>query len=95
MIPPGTDPNHWLFIFGGGVLGVSIVACLWRLIKGPTLADRVVALDLIGFLVVGVIALFSIFAGSQPLLSVAMIAAIILFVGTAAFAIYIERSGTR
>jgi multicomponent Na+:H+ antiporter subunit F len=36
-------------------LGVALLAAVVRLIKGPTLPDRIVAMDLIGVLVVGVI----------------------------------------
>lgn len=73
-----------LFAFG-------IVASLVRLIKGPSLPDRVVALDLIGFLVVGLVCLVSIATETPSLLAVALVAALILFLGTAAFAIYLQR----
>ncbi|MCL4209102.1 MAG: hypothetical protein HRU76_15270 [Phycisphaeraceae bacterium] len=91
MIPPGGDPTHWLFLVGGGAFGLGILASLWRVVAGPTLADRVVALDLVGFLAVGVLCVFSIVTGNFSLLAVALVAALILFLGTAAFAIYLER----
>ena len=73
-----------LFAFG-------IVAALVRLIRGPSLPDRVVALDLIGFLVVGLVCLVAIATETPALLAVALVAALILFLGTAAFAIYLQR----
>ncbi len=91
MIPPAGDPGHSLFLLGGGVLSLGIAASLFRLARGPTLADRVVALDLIGFLLVGVLAIFSIVTQRPSLLFVAVVASLILFLGTAAFAIYLDR----
>jgi multicomponent Na+:H+ antiporter subunit F len=94
MIPPGGDPTHWLFLLAGGVFALAILASLWRLMIGPTLPDRVVALDLIGFQAVGAICVFSIVTERSSLLVVALVAALILFLGTAAFAIYLERRET-
>lgn len=94
MIPIGGDPTHWLFLIAGGVFGAGVLASLWRLVVGPTLPDRVVALDLIGFLVVGVLCVFAIVTQRESLLAVGLVAALILFLGTAAFAVYVERRGS-
>jgi multicomponent Na+:H+ antiporter subunit F len=75
-----------LFVF-------AIGASLYRLIVGPSLPDRVVALDLLGFLVVGLVCLIAIATDAPSLLAVALVAALILFLGTAAFAIYLQRRG--
>jgi len=93
MIPASGDPQHWLFIVAGSIISVGIAAAGVRMIAGPTLPDRVVALDLVGFQVVGILGVFAIVTQRAPLLSVAMVAAIILFLGTAGFAIYLERRG--
>ncbi|MGP1272035.1 MAG: monovalent cation/H+ antiporter complex subunit F [Phycisphaerales bacterium] len=95
MIPPEGDPTHWLFLVASGVFGLALLASLWRAVVGPTLPDRVVALDLIGFLVLGALCVFSIVTQRPSLLFVALIAALILFLGTAAFAIYLDRRGAR
>ena len=94
MIPTEGDPTHWIFLAAGGAFGLALLASFARLVRGPTLPDRVVALDLIGFLAVGVLCAFSIATQRQSLLSVALVAALILFLGTAAFAIYVERRRT-
>ncbi|MEL6739206.1 MAG: monovalent cation/H+ antiporter complex subunit F [Planctomycetota bacterium] len=91
MIPEGGDPGHWLFIITSSVLALGVAASLVRLVQGPTLADRVVALDLIGFLLLGVLAAFSIVTQRPSVLFVVVVAALILFLGTAAFAIYLDR----
>ena len=58
---------------------------------GPTLPDRVVAIDLIGVLIVGVIVVTAAATGDQTFLDVAIVIALISFVGTVAYARYVER----
>ena len=88
-----------------GVLGVtvtgvlfvvvaSMVLALIRVVRGPTLPDRVVALDVVANLAVGVIAACAIAFGEPLLLQPALVVALIAFVGTVAFARYLERSGS-
>ncbi len=91
MIPLEGDATHWLFLVAGAILGLGILASFFRLIRGPSLADRVVALDLIGYLIIGVMILLSIVTQNESFLFVPVVAGIILFLGTAAFAIYLER----
>jgi multicomponent Na+:H+ antiporter subunit F len=95
MIPVAGDPFHWLFLAAGGVFVAGIVASLVRLLMGPTLPDRIVALDLIGFLVIGGISVYAIVTNRDALLFVALVGALILFLATAAFAIYVERRETK
>ena len=73
------------------MFGVALLASVWRLVVGPSLPDRVVAVDLIGFLAVGIICVFSIVPQRSELIGVAVVAALILFLGPAAFAIYLDR----
>jgi len=75
------------------LLAVGLVASLWRLLVGPTLPDRVVALDLLGFLVIGLVCMAGIVTHEVAFLGVSLVAALILFLGTAAFAMYLERRG--
>lgn len=74
-----------------GMLALAMIGCLVRLLMGPTLPDRVVALDLMGMFAVAVIAIFAILIGKPVLLSVCLVMGLILFLGTAAFALYLER----
>ena len=66
-----------------------------RLLRGPTLPDRVVALDLIGVLIVCVIVAVAATTGQQTYLDVAIVFALVSFVGTVAYARYIEREDVR
>ncbi|MGY3689506.1 cation:proton antiporter [Vibrio coralliilyticus] len=65
---------------------LSVVMAFIRLILGPTLADRVIALDLIAFITVGFIAVYTLDSGQQSLLDVAITLGLIAFLGTIAFA---------
>jgi multicomponent Na+:H+ antiporter subunit F len=73
------------------MLGISILLTVFRLVKGPSLPDRVVALDLIAALGVGVIVTYSIGTQQPVFLDVAIVLAMITFLGTVAFAQYVER----
>jgi multicomponent Na+:H+ antiporter subunit F len=63
-----------------------------RLLKGPTLPDRVIAIDLIGVLMVCILVVTAAGTAQQAFLDVAMVVALISFVGTVAYSRYIERS---
>lgn len=72
----------------GGLL-LSAVMALARLIIGPTLADRVVSLDLMAFLVIAFIATHTIDSGVHTYLDIAITLALVAFLGTVAFARFI------
>lgn len=74
--------------FSSLVLG--LVMAFWRLVIGPSLADRVVAFDLITSLAVGIIAFFAIVTDEAVLLDVVAVVALTSFLGTIAIAYYIE-----
>lgn len=73
------------------LLIAALFAALVRLLKGPTLPDRVIALDLVTSLVVGIIAVRAISTGQTALLKVSVTIALLAFLGTAAWAQYIKR----
>ena len=66
---------------------------LVRLGRGPDLANRVVALDLLSILAVGIASAAAVVSGDAVYLDVALILALIAFVSTVAFARYAERGG--
>lgn len=72
-------------------LGVAMALAAIRLFLGPTLPDRVVALDLLGLFAAGAICVTAIQTQRPALLVVAIVMALLLFLGTAAFAQYLER----
>jgi multicomponent Na+:H+ antiporter subunit F len=72
-------------------LGVALIVAFIRLVKGPTLPDRIVAIDLLGVLVVGVIVVLAGRSGVQATLDAAIVIALVGFLGTIAYATYVER----
>ena len=77
------------------VLVVALFLAFIRLVRGPSLPDRVVALDLCGTVVVGMIAVQAIMTEQRVLLDVAIALALVSFLGTVAFARYVQRGGVR
>lgn len=73
------------------LVGGAFLLALFRLVRGPTSADRVVALDLMAALTVGAIALQTLATGSLAFLRVATVLALVGFLGTVAFAAYLAR----
>jgi len=85
---------------GGGfaalvLCGVSVLLAVVRLVKGPRTADRVVALDLLSAVAVGITAAWSVAADDPVYLDVALLVALVAFLGTVAFATYAEAGGKR
>lgn len=72
-------------------LGVALLITFIRLVKGPTLPDRIVAMDLFGMLVVGLIVVLAGQTGVRATLDAAIVIALIGFLGTVAYATYVER----
>lgn len=72
-------------------LGVALLLAVVRLVKGPTLPDRIVAMDLIGVLVVGLIVVLAASTDVRATLDAAVVIALIGFVGTVAYATYVQR----
>ena len=76
----------WVLLISGIVLAVL------RLLLGPSLADRVVVLDLLASFSQGALALYAVVTDEPALLDVAIAIALLSFLGTIAFARYIERN---
>ena len=72
------------------MLAIAAVLTFIRLAMGPSLPDRVIALDLIGALLVCLLVVMGGATGQYAFLDVAMVVALISFVGTVAYARYIE-----
>ncbi|MDP5209772.1 MULTISPECIES: monovalent cation/H+ antiporter complex subunit F [unclassified Microbulbifer] len=77
------------------MLLLALVMCFLRIALGPTLADRVVALDVLNILAVAYCALLAI-ASAQPVyLDAAIALALVAFLVSVAFARFIEKSGKK
>lgn len=76
-------------------LGVPLLFGFVRLARGPSLPDRVVALDFMTAVAVAASGVWTMATDNPVFLDVAMVLALITFVGTVAFARYLERRGRR
>jgi len=74
-----------------GLLILTFVLSMIRLIKGPTLQDRIVALDLIAVVVAGIIIIYMLMTDRPRYLDVVIILSIILFLGTTAVANFLNK----
>ncbi len=73
------------------VLSIGIVLAFIRLLRGPNIPDRLVALDLLTTVGVGIAALYSIAYNEPVYLDVAIVLALVAFLGTVTFSRYIEK----
>ena len=76
-----------------GMLVLATFLSFTRLVRGPSLPDRVVALDLITVQIAAMLAVDTIATGQPVFLDAAIVLALISFLGTVAFARYLERRG--
>lgn len=72
-----------------GILSLSTLLILLRFIKGPSLPDRIISLDVFSANLLAVLAIYSVLADEKSYLNVALIMSLIAFVGTMTFAYYL------
>ena len=84
-------PLLWAIYFTLAMLSLSILGALLRVLWGPSLADRVVALDLVAYLAMGFLVTYSVFANEDTFIDAALVLGLLAFLGTLAVARYIER----
>lgn len=81
----------WAIDIGFLLLMLAMALAFVRLALGPSLPDRVVALDLLTILAVAFCALFAIASGKALFLDVAIALALVAFLATVALARFVER----
>lgn len=83
---------QWATLVALVLQSAALFLAVYRLVVGPTLPDRVVALDLIGVLSLGMILVFTVRTDTTIYLDVAIVFGVVAFMGTIAFARYLERT---
>jgi multicomponent Na+:H+ antiporter subunit F len=73
------------------IISAATIGLIYRVIKGPTTPDRVVALDAIGINLVAIVALISIALNTKAFVEVILLIGILAFIGTVAFSKYLEK----
>lgn len=76
---------------GIGAVTLSLLLCGWRLLRGPTMPDRVLALDTLYLAVVALVVMLGLRWQTPLLFEAALIVALLGFVGTVALARYLSR----
>jgi multicomponent Na+:H+ antiporter subunit F len=76
-------------------LTISLAITFVRIVRGPSLMDRVVALELTAILVAGIVAVYAIGTDDPALIDVAIALALVAFISAVAFARYAERARQR
>ena len=80
--------NNWLNILLYVQIALSGI-CMYRIIRGPTIPDRMVGADIFGILVVGVCAIISIQTEKSFILDIGIASIILSFIGTLTLAKYL------
>ena len=75
------------------ILIISFILVIIRLVKGPTLPDRVVALDLLAFITMGIVLLTMIITGKKEYMDIVIVMSLIVFIATVAISKYITKGG--
>jgi multicomponent K+:H+ antiporter subunit F len=73
------------------LISLAVILTMLRLLKGPDLADRILALDTLYINALGLIVLFSIWLGSNIIFEAALLIAVMGFIGTVAVAKHLLR----
>ncbi|USD42555.1 cation:proton antiporter [Vibrio sp. SCSIO 43135] len=77
------------------MLIISMLLALVRLLKGPSLPDRVIALELMASLTVGLVVLYSIAYDEPKFIDVAIALALTSFLAAVGFSRYLEQRGVK
>lgn len=85
---------EWVTLATMLILVLALVLTFVRLVLGPSLADRVVALELIALIAVGIMIVYAVQVGRAAFLDVALVLALTAFMAAVGFARFLERGGT-
>ncbi|RUR31883.1 MULTISPECIES: monovalent cation/H+ antiporter complex subunit F [Vreelandella] len=77
------------------IMGFALILAFVRVVRGPSLPDRVVALELFSTTVVGLVGVYAIQSGVASFLDAAIVIALMGFLAAIGFARFLERGGPR
>ncbi|MGN7387378.1 Na(+)/H(+) antiporter subunit F1 [Sporosarcina sp. SAFN-015] len=81
-----------IFIWASLILVVlTMIGVMFRVYRGPSVPDRLIALDGIGVMLISAIALISILFDTAFFIDVILLIAIMSFIGTVSFSKFIEK----
>ena len=77
------------------LLAIAAVIAVIRVVRGPSVADRMVALDTLVFIGVGALSTYIVATGDTTYVAVLVVAVLIAFIGTVVVARYVEAETDR
>ncbi|MDO9500128.1 monovalent cation/H+ antiporter complex subunit F [Falsiroseomonas sp.] len=86
---------YWAAALAVAIVALGIAPVAWRLLAGPSSADRAIATDMLGLIGACLAALAAVIAGDAAFLTIALGIALVGFLAAVAFARLLERSGTK
>ncbi len=89
------DLDFWISFLIMPILGISVILVFMRFLIGPSISDRVVSLDLLVTVGIGLIITYCILVKETVFIDFALILALLGFLSTVAFAYYIEKKGEK
>jgi multicomponent Na+:H+ antiporter subunit F len=81
--------NSWIWVWSS-ILSFAVFLVFLRFLKGPTLPDKVIALDMLTTITTGVLVLISVFIDNYVLLDISLVYAVLAFVSVIVVARYLE-----
>ncbi len=82
--------SNWVMLFAGGVVLIAIALVLVRALLGPTVYDRILAVNALGTKTIILVAILSVLNGRPEFLDVALLYTLVNFVVTIAILKYKE-----
>lgn len=77
------------------IISLSILLVFLRLLKGPTIEDRIVAYDILTSIAIAFLSVYAVKTNETTIIDIGIILALLAFLGTVAFAYYLERRTRR
>lgn len=81
---------QWLLLLSLSLLSLSVMVLIYRLIRGPSMADRVLALDAISYHIIGIVTVLTVMMDTQAYLEIVLLIGIIAFLGTIALSKFVD-----
>lgn len=81
----------WAIVGSMHVVGLAMLLALYRLLKGPSVPDRILALDTLFVAAIAQLMLFGMHLGTAVYFEAALVIAMLGFVGTVVLSKYVLR----
>ncbi|MGM0694754.1 MAG: monovalent cation/H+ antiporter complex subunit F [Pseudomonadota bacterium] len=84
-----------VILIGQVIMSLALILAFVRVVRGPSLPDRVVALELFASTVVGLVGVYAIKSGVSSFIDAAIVIALMGFLAAIGFSRFLERGGPR